>query len=143
MSTNFNGFVWTYENFAVIFSCRHRVNSLIKVQLREVFYFSCMQLATQRRLDLKVTRWSWMVKWELGFAYFQCWELGFSCLHLVCVPDPNIIWVCKTRPILYSDVTILYSDVTDLFHKSRFCWKALCAKCSSGRNLTKFKQCCY
>ena len=28
LSTNFDGFVWTRENSAVIFSCRHRVNAV-------------------------------------------------------------------------------------------------------------------
>ena len=36
------------------------------------------------------------VKWELGFARFQCWELGFSCLLSLGMGFFKCQWEWKT-----------------------------------------------
>ena len=36
----------------------------------------------QSKLNVQFKEGPEGVKWDLGFAHFQCWELGFSSIHV-------------------------------------------------------------
>ena len=90
----------------------HTKYTLNNIEVRTEFY-------TVPFLKISITNLRCRVPWGLFFFSIECWCFRIG---LICIPDPNIIWVCESPAIiLYSDVAIFprfggKRDVTHLIY---------------------------